>query len=242
MSYLTIGHLYTALHAACASGVARVIEANGENVAYADLGYDERLQALDDGEIDLLVSAWFPRDEAVLSHGHEVIGSLYHPELNFSALKKAGKGNRRWDAGEFSSLVMTADARPFVENAFIRQPDLKVLPLDIVATEEILPRLQQDEANGKCPLVAVWQPHAVFHTDMLENLSDGDLLDGQTQTARLVLRKGLRDEVDEDMIDELSIMMLSNKVMSALDHAVSIEGMGPEEAAESWQRGRLIPR
>ncbi|WP_182040686.1 glycine betaine ABC transporter substrate-binding protein [Bombella mellum] len=241
MSYLTVGHLYTALHAACASGVARVIEANGEDVAYADLGNEERLQALDEGEIDILVSAWFPQDEDILKHGHEVIGSLYHPELNFSALTSAGKG-QGWTAGDFSSLVTTAEARPFVERVLERRADLKELPFEVVATENVLSRLKQDEEAGKCPLVAVWQPHAVFHTDMLDSLPDGDLLDGQVQTARLVLRKGFRDEVDEDLIDELSIMMLSNKVMSALDHAVSVDGMGPEEAAESWQRGRLIPR
>ena len=241
MSYLTIGHLYTALHAACASGVARVIEANGEDVAYADLSRDERLQALDDGEIDILVSAWFPQDEELLVHGHEAIGSLYHPELGFSALKRAGKGTG-WTAREFTSLLTTADARPFVEKSFGRHPDLQELSLDVVTTDEVFSRLKQDEEAGKCPLVAVWQPHAVFHTEMLESLPDGDLLDGQIQTAKLVLRKGLRDEVDGDLLDELSIMMLSNKVMSALDHAVSIDGMGPEEAAESWQRGRLIPR
>lgn len=241
MSYLTIGHLYTALHAACASGVARVIEANGEAVAYADLGPDERLQALDDGEIDILVSAWFPQDDAILARGHEVIGSLYHPELNFSALKKAGKG-AGWKVGDFTSLLMTEDARPYVEKMSERYPGLKDLSHDVVTVEDVMPRLQQAETAGECPLVAIWQPHAIFHTDMLEILPDGDLLSGQVQTARLVLRKGLRDEVDEDMLDELSIMMLSNKVMSALDHAVSIDGMGPEEAAESWQRGRLIPR
>lgn len=241
MSYLTIGHLYTALHAACASGVARVVEANGEAVAYADMGADERLQALDDGEIDILVSAWFPQDDEMLSHGHEVIGSLYHPELKFSALKKAGRG-AGWQASDFTSLLTTEAARPHVEKMSEQHPGLKELPLDVVAVEEVLPRLQQAEQAGQCPLVAIWQPHAVFHTDTLEILPEGDLLAGQVQTARLVLRKGLRGEVDEDMLDELSIMMLSNKVMSALDYAVSVDGMGPEEAAESWQRGRLIPR
>ncbi|MCL1513420.1 MULTISPECIES: glycine betaine ABC transporter substrate-binding protein [Acetobacteraceae] len=241
MSYLTIGHLYTALHAACASGVARVIEANGEEVAYADLSRDERLQALDDGEVDILVSAWFPQDEVILSHGHEAIGSLYHPELQFSALKKSGKG-AGWKAADFTSLLTTAEARPFVEKAFEQRPALKELPLEVVAPEEVFPRLKQVEEAGDCPLVAVWQPHAVFHVEMLEGLPDGDLLAGEVQTARLVLRKGLRAEVDEDMLDELSIMMLSNKVMSALDYAVSIDGMGPGDAAESWQRGRLIPR
>lgn len=241
MSYLTIGHLYTALHAACASGVARVIEANGEEVAYADLSRDERLPSLDDGEVDILVSAWFPQDEMIRSHGHEVIGSLYHPELQFSALRTTGKG-AGWSAGDFTSLLTTANALPFVEKMFDQRPDLKELPLDVVATEEVFSRLKQAEDAGNCPLIAVWQPHAIFHSDMLETLPDGDLLAGEVQTARLVLRKGLRDEVDEDLLDELSIMMLSNKVMSALDYAVSIDGMSPGEAAESWQRGRLIPR
>lgn len=241
MSYLTIGHLYTALHAACASGVARVIEANGEDVAYADLSADERLAALDEGRVDILVSAWFPQDDALLAHGHEILGSLYHPELKLSALKKAGKG-ANWTVGEFTSLLTTAAAQPYLEKAMETRPELKELPLEVLAPEAVLERVKQAEEAGECPLIALWQPHAIFHTDMLVELPGGDLLAGQEQTARLVLRKGLRDEVDEDMLDELSIMMLSNKVMSALDYAVSVDGMGPEEAAESWQRGRLIPR
>lgn len=241
MSYLTIGHLYTALHAACASGVARVIEANGEEVDYADLSRDERLKALNDGEIDILVSAWFPQDNSFLEQGHEVIGSLYHPELCFSALTKAEKEGS-WSPGEFTSLLTTVDALPFVEAKREATPALKELPLEVVDSAEVIERLEQAEKDGRCPLVAVWQPHAVYHTALLSPLAEGDLLNGEKQTAQLVLRKGLRDEVDEDLLDELSIMMLSNKVMSALDHAVSVDGLDPEAAAESWQRGRLIPR
>lgn len=236
MSHLAIGHLYTALHAACASAVARVVEANGVDVSYVDLSADEREEALERHDIDILVSAWMPHDNDLLCHGRETIGDLYQPQLILSALQSEKKGS------PYTSIVTTADCLPYVQSAQKKRLSLQELSVETVGEGALIERLHQAQEKKENPLVAVWQPHAVFHQNMLEPLPDGDLLDGQSMSAQIMLRDGLRDDVDEDLLDEMSIMMLGTRVMNALDHAVSVQGKDPEAAAEAWQRGRLLPR
>lgn len=86
------------------------------------------------------------------------------------------------------------------------------------------------------------QPHAVFHTDLLTVIEDPAHLLGGEMSARMIMREDVARQADSDLLDELSEMMLGNRVMSALDYVISVEGQDPEGAAEAWQRGRLIGR
>lgn len=245
MSHISIGHLYTALHAACASAVARVVEANGIDVSYIDLGDEERREALENGEVDLLVSAWMPQDEALLSACVEMIGCLYQPELCFSALSASHDSGKAWDTAGFSGfdrLVVTDTARERAGIACARYPALAALSLEVIGEGALWGRVEKAAQSGENPLFIAWQPHAVFHTSHLHVLPDPDTVLGAPLKAQMILRSAFKGQIDGDLLDELSGMMLGNRVMSALDYAVSIEGTDPETAAESWQRGRLLPR
>lgn len=48
--------------------------------------------------------------------------------------------------------------------------------------------------------------------------------------------------MEQDLLDELDELMLSAKIISAMDYAMRVEGMTADEAAEAWQRGKLLPR
>ncbi|TPW34733.1 glycine betaine ABC transporter substrate-binding protein [Oecophyllibacter saccharovorans] len=244
MSHLAIGHLYTALHAACASAVARVVEANGVDVSFIDLGSDEREDALESQEVDLLVSFWTPQDQPLERAGREVIGQLYQPQPTLARRKKEGSSSpENWPQEGYSVFLVAEDLLPLAQKIQQAQPELAQLPLEKVGEGALFERVQgAGQAGEENPLVLAWQPHAVFHGDLLEILPDPQNLLGSPQEARMLLRAGLREEMDEDLLDELSGMMLGNRVMSALDYAVSIEGVDPDEAAEAWQRGRLLGR
>ncbi|MDF7674825.1 glycine betaine ABC transporter substrate-binding protein [Acetobacteraceae bacterium ESL0709] len=241
MSHLSIGHLYTALHGACASAVARIIEAHGVDVSYVDLAMEDRQEALETAEIDLLVSAWMPRDSNVLVEGGEVFGDIYRPQAAFAALtgKKIPSG---WMGKEFSRIIASEEAQELVQSARVARSDLGALPLEILGDAALFGHVQKASQDGDNPLIIAWQPHAVFHTDWLQMLPDDAGLLGGELKAQFVLRSGVRQQMDDDLYDELAGMMLGNRVMSALDYAVSVDGLDPESAAESWQRGRLIGR
>ncbi|QHI95604.1 hypothetical protein GT348_04375 [Aristophania vespae] len=241
MSHLSIGHLYTALHAACASAVARIIEAHGLEVSYVDLSEDERQEALENAEIDLLISAWTPRDNALGEGGGEFFGDVYRPKAVFAALERH-KTESKWNASDFSKIIVTNEALEQAKTAFSSRDDLKALPLEVIGEGALIEKVQQAQNDHQNPLIITWQPHAIFHTDLLKILPDDTSLLGEELKAQFVLRAGIRQNMDDDLFHELSGMMLGNRVMSALDYAISVDGTDPESAAESWQRGRLIGR
>nr|WP_267879891.1 glycine betaine ABC transporter substrate-binding protein [Acetobacter papayae] len=88
----------------------------------------------------------------------------------------------------------------------------------------------------------LYQPCFLFHQGGFRILTDPKKALSEEQTARLLLRQGLRDELEQDLVDELDELLLSAKIISAMDYAMHVEGMSADEAAEAWQRGRLLPR
>lgn len=241
MVHLSIGHLYTALHGACASAVARIIEAHGVDVLFVDLSMEERQEALETAEIDLLVSVWMPRDNDVTVEGCEVFGEIYLPQAVFASLS-GNDVSSSWKGDGFSRMIVSEEALALAQSARSSRDDLRDLSLDVVGESALFQSVQNAKQKNDNPLIVTWQPHAVFHTDMLQILPDETGLLGGELKAQLILRPGLRQVIDDDLYDELAGMMLGNRVMSALDYAVSVDGIDPESAAESWQRGRLIGR
>ncbi|MBN3867644.1 glycine betaine ABC transporter substrate-binding protein [Gluconobacter kondonii] len=241
MTQMTIGHLYTSLHAGCASAVARVLEAYEVEVEYVDLDPDDVEDALEQGEVDLLVSAWFPRDEHLAGPGLRVLGDLYQPVVSFAALTPLGAVGTL-TATDVDRIIVADDSRQALEEALKQLPALSVLSIESIGEGALIERLEKARDAGEKPLVVATQPHAVFHTDLLTVLEDPSRLLGGEMSARMILREDVARQTDSDLLDELSEMMLGNKVMSALDYVISVDGQDPEGAAEAWQRGRLIGR
>ncbi|EHH69435.1 hypothetical protein GMO_07420 [Gluconobacter morbifer G707] len=238
---MTIGHLYTSLHAGCASAVARVLEAHEVEVEYIDLDPEDMADVMEAGEVDLLVSAWFPRDEKLAVPGTRMIGDLYQPVVSFAALSPLGEVTTL-TASDVDRIIVAEDSWVAFEKAQGRLPALSGLPVEITGEAALIERLEKAQENGEKPLVVATQPHAVFHVPLLTVLDDPERLLGGEMSARMILREAVARAADTDLLDELSEMMLGNKVMSALDYCIAVEGQDPEEAAEAWQRGRLIGR
>ncbi|WP_081775823.1 type 2 periplasmic-binding domain-containing protein [Asaia platycodi] len=79
MTTISLGYLRNALHAGCASAVARVLDAHEVEVEFVDADRGELPALLEEGAIDLLVSAWLPRDADLVQHGMRVLGTIYRP-------------------------------------------------------------------------------------------------------------------------------------------------------------------
>lgn len=240
MTSITLGHLRDTLHAGCAAAVARVLDAYEMDVSFVDASPDELPGVLEAGEIDLLVSVWLPRDEKFVNAGFRSLGELYLPQNLWTATAPLPSIDKI-GSGDVACLITTPDLALVVQSALERLPALQGVPLKIVDDEAIYDRVVKFSDAKPC-IVALAQPHALFHIDVLHLIEDPDFRLGREMRACMVLREGAASRLDSDMIDELSEMMLGNKVMSALDYLIRVEGADPEDAAESWQRGRLIPR
>ncbi len=79
MGVIKLGFLHTALHAGCASAVARVIEAHGFEIDYVDLTRGDVKDALFTNQLDIYASTWLPMDDDLLNGNYRAVGDLYQP-------------------------------------------------------------------------------------------------------------------------------------------------------------------
>lgn len=239
MTTISLGYLGTALHAGCASAVARVLDAHEVEVEFIDVDRKGLPSMLEEGAIDLLVSAWLPRDAELLQYGMRVLGTLYKPYYCWASYETLP------DIGEVSSgtvdkvIAGRADAEQ-VNALIVATPALTDIPVILCDDEALYATVQSARDAGEKALVFLAQPHALFHDESFQPVVDSRL--NAEMEACMLVRESVAACADQDMLDELSEMTLGNKVMSALDYAIQIDDMDPEEAAEAWQRGRLVAR
>jgi len=239
MTTISLGHLRDALNAGCASAVARVLDAHEVEVDFVDADQSELPGLLEESAIDLLVSAWLPRDAGLLQHGMRVLGTLYRPYYCW-----AGYGGHETieglTAGQITRVITARSDEAQMRGLLAQTEALSETAVTLCADESLYATVQNAREAGENFLVFLAQPHALFHDDRFQPVRDARL--GEEMEANLLVREAVAACADQDMLDELSEMTLGNKVMSALDHAIQIDGMDPEEAAEAWQRGRLVAR
>lgn len=239
MTTISLGYLGTALHAGCASAVARVLDAHEVEVDFVDADERELPSMLEEGAIDLLVSAWLPRDAALLQHGMRVLGTLYRPNYcwaSFNGLSPIAALN----AQDVDLVVAGRSDAERMKALLAQTPGLDGVSVEICDDAGLHAFVHTAHEEGRRVLVFLAQPHALFNHEAFQPVQDPRL--SEEMEASLLVREAVAACADQDMLDELSEMTLGNKVMSALDYAIQIDGMDPEEAAEAWQRGRLVAR
>ena len=249
MTSLTLAYPDSTIHEATAATIIRVLEANdiepeiitGPKQALADL--------LKKQEIDIYVAAWLPEDDSdLLTPGITKLGKLFHPEAcccisdensaltSLSELAQAGQDVQRVIVTP-QSLATRMEA---VVNAYsLADAGFK---LDVLPDEEALAKLNAAISAPTPSIMPLFQPCFLFHQGGKRNLKDPKKAMGEGQQATLHHPEGMRHEFETDLLDELDELMLSAKIISAMDYAMRVEGMTADEAAEAWQRGKLLPR
>ncbi|GAA4483950.1 glycine betaine ABC transporter substrate-binding protein [Gluconacetobacter asukensis] len=252
MTTVTLGHPETILHAAAAAAVVRVLEAYDLEVEYVTGSQDELTAAMKAGGIDLFVSAWLPDVDARWldpSLGMDVLGELYKPVFGWfmpegcapdvASIADLGRDdgvvNRNIVAPEsaLERVRLGVGAYGLTERGFTieARPD-----------EEAYQHAAKAIEAGEASILPLWQPHFLHHGGRLRPLEDPRNVLAGEQAARMLVRREARAELDSDLLDELDELMLGHKVVSALEYAVRCDGMSTDEAAEAWQRGKLLPR
>ncbi|WP_342628701.1 glycine betaine ABC transporter substrate-binding protein [Nguyenibacter vanlangensis] len=252
MTTVTLGHPDSILHAAEAASVVRVLEAHELEVAYVTGGKAELAAAMTAGRIDLFVSAWLPDIDAAWASGlpgMEAFGQLYKPVFGWSlpegaAPQVAGIGDLAHDETVSRNIVAAESVLEHVRQA-VAAYGLAARGFTIEARpdDEAYDHAGRAIASGEAAILPLWQPNFLHHGSRLRTLGDPKGALGSEQHARMLLRRAAREDVlDSDLLDELDELTLGNKVVNALDYAMRREGMSADEAAEAWQRGKLLPR
>ncbi|MBE7211981.1 MAG: glycine betaine ABC transporter substrate-binding protein [Gluconacetobacter diazotrophicus] len=247
---LVLGHPNTPGHEAAAAAVLRVLEANdveAETVAAEPALLAAELIA---GRIDLLCTAFLPeldRDWLDPAAADPLSGVLYRPRLVCAAVASPG----------LSSLADLRASSPELPRRVVAEHRFEALlrsaldgsgllaagwQLDLVDAETAYGRLSAALDGGSPAIHALCLPHPLAREEGLRVLEDPDAALPGPQEARLVLRRGVRAELDPDLIDELEALTLGNPVMAAMELGMRRNGMTAADAAEAWQRGKLTPR
>ncbi|MCE2563080.1 glycine betaine ABC transporter substrate-binding protein [Komagataeibacter sp. FNDCF1] len=252
MTTVTLGHLDSTVQQAGAAAVARVLEAYDLEIEYVVAARAEMVEHMRQGDVDLFVSAWLPDIDAGFMApglGMEPFGQLYRPAFGWCVPEAAATGMT-------SIAALAAESCP-VGREIVAPASAIDLVRQVVAaynlTEAgytIATRPDEQAAdhaahvleNSLPEIIPVWQPSFVHYGQRVVQLEDPKGACGPEQDARILIRSAIRADMDQDLLDELDELTLGNKVVSALDHAMRTEGMSAEDAAEAWQRGKLLPR
>ena len=251
MTTFTLAYRNSPLHAAVAAAVARVLEAYEIEPDYISGDDDALARMLADGEIDMFATAWLPeQDKAFLSPAVEELGNLYRPSFGFFVVN--GSAATLSNLSSLEKLASSSAARNLITPESLL-PQVRQVVAGYRLTEagftiETHPDDQAYEAiaaavqAGEPVVLPLCNPCYLMHTLDLRPLADPKGACGQELSARLLINSQTRGSADSDMLDELDELTFGNKVVSALDNALRHLGMTADEAAEEWQRGKLLPR
>lgn len=251
MSVLTLACPESTVHETTAAVVMRVLEANDCDVRQVTGSRDDLIQRLMQEEIDLFVSAWLPDIDAdMLAYGVTPLGDLFkvnaycclcNETLPLSSLADiASKGENL-----SRNITTPLSLQKTMEKVLHRyELDKAGFTLHVLPDSEALTELSAMSAENQPVLIPLFYPCYLFYRTTLKPLSDPLTAMGKEQTARILIRKNLleQQQLDQDMLDELEELMLSAKIITAMDYAIHKEGLTAHEAAEAWQRGKLLIR
>ncbi len=254
-SSITLGHLDSRQHEAAAAAVLRVLEAHDLEVAMVAANRETMIKHIAGGRIDLLATAWLPEiDEAWADPAYmEIMGGvLYRPLLLWALPTAAGLSGLDAIAdladpglagGVDRTVVLSRRLETYGQRV-MEQYGLEAAGyrLELVDNEVAYASAAKALDAATPTILPLWQPHALMHRGRMRVLNDPKQALGGRREARLLLRRGLRDTLDADLLDELDELTLGNPVVSALEYAMRNDGMTADQAAEAWQRGKLTPR
>ncbi len=251
---ITLGHLDSRQHEAAAAAVLRVLEAHEMEVAMVAANRETMIKHIAGGRIDLLATAWLPEIDAAWAdpdHMEILGGVLYRPMLLWAVPTDAAL------PGVESIADLAGDKAAAIDRTIVLSRRLEAhgrrvmseygldaagFVLDVVDNEIAYASAAKALEDAAPAILPLWQPHALAHRGRMRVLEDPKGALGGRREAKLLLRKGLRAQLDGDLLDELEELTLGNPVVSALEYAMRNDGMTADEAAEAWQRGKLTPR
>ncbi|CAI3943671.1 ABC-type proline/glycine betaine transport system [Commensalibacter communis] len=249
---LTLGFFDIPVHEAAAAAVLRVLEAHG--VADIELITGETValfQEVRNGEIDIFATLWTPDVHCDLlnsAFSMQAIGNLYQPFL-FLALPSKFKA----EITSIDQLLQSTDIdREVIVSEIIYDRVLSAFQtyglidmgyiLKSATDEEVISRYRDAMTSQEAKIMVLYSPSFLEDSEMIYQLKDSKNLFVQEQKAIILIKKQLIDSLGADLIDELEEMTLGNQVMKLMEQAMRVDGMDAHEAAEAWQRGKLVVR
>jgi len=237
---IKIGQIALSFHRASAQYVANVLIERGYKVGIQEATHETAFNMLQNGEIDILVSAWLPH-----SHGKyldpfidDVIqsGIIYNPYCiwglpdyvessfisNVEDLKKA-------------DVLQVIDKQIFCINPgagisrfsqeILEKYQLNKLGYTItnLPEDDYFAYIEKSISQKKVFVIPFWQPQFLHYKHHLRELSEPYGLLRSEDKATLLIRKDAVSKLDAETLEILKNNHIGNKRISALDYLLHVE-------------------
>lgn len=249
---LRLGHIDLSFHAASAAVVQRVLERHGHRVEVSAAPHEAMFQRFGRGEVDLLVSAWLPASHgaylAPFEAGTRKLTVLYEPYC-------------LWGVPDHVPAAAVASVADLLSPAALQRMERRIQGINPGAGISRFSRAMVDAyglgaagyhfapgteaecfgafeaavAAGRWVVVPLWSPQYLHHRYRIRALHEPKGLLGGTDAATLIVRRDAEARIAPAAIRELEALHLGNAAVTALDHAIRVQGLSPGEAAETYQ-------
>lgn len=256
---IRLGYIDLSFHLASGAVVKEILERHGHAVELRAAPHEAMFQLLHAGEVDLVSSAWLPA-----SHGAylapsldavEKLTVLYEPYCLWGVpdyvpadvltsvddLKKPevlermdrvidginpGAGISRFSTAMIAAYGLDAFGYRFVPGS----------------EATAFAKFERAVADGRWLVLPLWSPQYLHHDYRIRSLIEPKGMLGGQDGATLVARKAVLPHIAPAALAELRELYLGNGVVTDLEHAIRVEGVGAQEAARRWldRRGAMV--
>lgn len=248
-----LGHIALSFHQASAAVVQVIMERAGYTVELSSAPHAEMFERFERGDVDGVVSAWLPASHGMYLAPFEErvvkLTTLYEPYCIWGvpdyvpadSVRSVDDLRKPEVAARMTKLIQGINpgagisrfSRNMVVEYGLTQLGYRFQP----GTEaDCFGRFEEGVARQEWLVVPLWHPQWLHHVHRIRALEEPKGLLGGVDQATLVFSKAGIDQMPYALFDELSRLKLGNTVATALDHAISREGLSPREAAARWLR------
>ncbi|MDW9670254.1 glycine/betaine ABC transporter substrate-binding protein [Sinorhizobium meliloti] len=252
---LRLGHIDLSFHAASAAIVQLILERHGHQVEVSAAPHKEMFRRYGRAEVDILVSAWLPASHstylAPLEPDTRKLTVLYEPYC-------------LWGVPEFIPEAEVASVADLLSPTALQRLDRRIQGINPGAgisrfseamidaydlrsagyhfepgTEgECFGTFEAAVADGRWVVIPLWSPQYLHHRYRIRALAEPKKLLGGTDAATLIVRRDAESLIAPAALHELETLHLGNATVTALDHAIRVEGLPPADAAKKWEAGQ----
>lgn len=252
MDSLKLGFFDSPIHEATAAVVTRVLEAHGiTDIEFVTGESAALVQELRAGTIDLFISLWLPDIHGKIIQQNpslKVIGTLYQPSVFFALptifQEKVPSVKQLLTTDIIHHKIVVYEALHLVAHQMVAEYGLLETgyQLCFASDEDIMAAYQEIVCLQKPELMLLSEPGMLIDSQKFYRLNDQKENLFQKQKASMILNSRWIEIFGNDLMNELEELTLGNQIVRFLEQAMREQGMDAEEAAEAWQRGKLVIR
>lgn len=252
MDSVRLGFFDSPIHEATAAVITRVLEAHGiMDIDFITGEKEALIQGLKAGDFDLFVTLWLPDIHAGIMKENpnlKAIGTLYQPSLCL-VLPKGFEGQlisieQLKDSVTIGRQVKVSEILHDAASQLFTAYGLFEAGYELlsVSDEEAFQWGQETLDSQTANLLVLADPSILLDRQDYYRVQDPKGILNKEQRASIILNMQHADRLGVDVVDELEGMVVGNQIVRYLEQAVRMDHMDADEAAETWQRGKLVVR